>query len=264
MLASGALFHALARERVGAWEALAPTALLLFFGSAPVIALSPLAIPFTLSIAFGLAALLAVERSRPAAACALLAVSILSHTFGVIFAGGVLVHLLASRRFRDSWIAAIPIGLWVGWWAWAQQFDQGITEASNLGGAPAFVVEAAAAALAALVGAPPDLGGEGLGTILFVGAVVLGAGLLARAIRRGRGTPWLWAYMAMAGAFWLGIAMSEAADRQPETPRYLFFGALMLLLIAVEALRGVELGRPARLALAVVLAVGLSPTGSAW
>lgn len=266
VLACGALFYALARERVGAWAALAPTGLLLFFGVAPVIAISPLGIPFTLSIAFGLAALEAVERSTLLVACGLLVLSILSHTFGVIFAGGALVYVLLARQPGRSWVAALPLGLWAAWWLWAQQFDQGIADSSNLAGAPLFMLESAAAAVASLVGSASDLGGDdfainALGTAIFVGAVLVGAVLLAILIRGGRATPWLWAYLAMAAAFWLGTALSEAAERQPTTPRYLFFGALIVLLIGAEALRGVSLRRPAGFALAALLALGLLVNG---
>jgi hypothetical protein len=74
------LFH-LVRRRLGAAIALVPAVVLLFFGSAQEVAVSPLGIPFLLSIALGLGAFAAVERrtlAGDAGAMLLLVLAILS------------------------------------------------------------------------------------------------------------------------------------------------------------------------------------------
>ena len=244
--ACAVLVFVLVKRRMGALVALAPAVVLLFFGSAQDMTLSPLGIPFTLSIAFGLAAFLAVERGDlrgDVAGVVLLTLAGLSHTFGTIIAVGVAVYLLVEPGSRRRiWVAAVPIVLWIAWWLWARQFHQSIASGSDVFGAPLFILRAAGAAIEGCFGIPPNLGGE-LGPLALVlrvvfdlAAVVVAAALVVL-IRRTRGTPWLWAYLATILAFWGGIALAEGTGRDPETPRYLFFGAIMLVLIAAEALR---------------------------
>jgi hypothetical protein len=230
--------------------------------------LSPLGIPFTLSIAFGLAAYLAVERGDTrgdVAGVVLLTLAGLSHTFGTIIALGVAVYLLVDPGSRRRiWVAAVPIVLWVAWWLWARQFHQSIATGSDVFGAPLFIFKAAGAAIEGCFGIPPNLGGK-IGPlalalrILFDLAAAIGLAVL---IKRTRGTPWLWAYLATILAFWGGVAVAEGTGRGPETPRYLFFGAIMLVLIAAEALRsrGIPLRwrRPLLVAWAVALVCNVS------
>ena len=257
-LAVALAVFALARRRVGAPLALAPALVLLFFGAASEVVATPLGIPFSFSIALGLAAFLAVERGTPrtdALAGVLLVCSILSHTFGTIFALGIVVFLIASRAPRVRLLVpTIPLALWGGWYVWAQQFDQGITEASNIAGAPAFVVETAATSLAAIAGVSRHVEGlqSDLVAAIFIPAILALAVLLVLHVRRAGASPWLLAYGATAVVFWFGIAMSESDARQPTTARYLYFGAIMLMLIGVELARG---WRPSRRAVWTVAAV---------
>lgn len=260
VLSCAAMLFTLLRRRVGPWPALAGAIVLLFLGTAEEIVLSPLGLPFTISIAFGLAAMLAVERRDlrgDVGATVLLCLSILGHTFGVIVAVGVGVYYATDRgRRRELWVAAVPILLWVAWWIWARQFDQGITDAGNIPGIPLFVIDAAGAAIEAVTGLKPIL--EGHLTALFG---LAGLAALGWRILRGGITPWLWAYLAMAIAFWAGLGLAESAEREPTTPRYLFFGAVVVMLIAAEAARDVRLGRRGLTVLAVVFAVALAGNG---
>ena len=254
LLQAGAVMtFVLLRRRVGGVVAVFPAILLLFFGSAGDMTVSPLGIPFTLSIALGLGAFALVELNRPRtdlAAMALLILAGLAHTFGTICAIGTLVFLIADRgRRREAWIAIVPLALWVAWWIWARQFDQSITESSNLLGAPLFVVKAAGAALEATLGIPTgsEFIGDDVSTlirVLFGVVAVVGAIAVAIRMRRGPTGPWAWAYVGTLLAFWAGIALSEGEGREPATPRYLYFGAIMIFLIAGELLR--DRGIPAR------------------
>jgi len=70
-------------------------------------------------------------------------------------------------------------------------------------------------------------------------------------------TPWLWAYAVTLLAFWTGLGLSEGAERGPSTPRYLIFGAIMVVLVAAEAFRGADLTLRVRRAIVVAGAVCL-------
>ena len=58
-------------------------------------------------------------------------------------------------------------------------------------------------------------------------------------------------------AFWTGLGLSEGAERGPSTPRYLIFGAIMVVLVAAEAFRGADLTLRVRRAIVVAGAVCL-------
>lgn len=250
VLSCCALFFVLVRRRLGGPVALAPTLVLLFFGTSSEVVLSPLGLVITLSVGFGLAAFVAVEmdhRRGDVAACVVLTLAILSETFGTIIAGGVAIYLLLDPcRRRRIWIAAIPILLWAAWWVWAQRFDQEIAMASNLPGVPSFVVESAAASLAAITGVGKSFGSGSEGVEVVVKAVFIamtfaGIVLLGLRIRRAGSGPALWPYVATVLAFWVGTALAASDERQPTTPRYVFFGAIMVMLIVAEAIRGERL-----------------------
>lgn len=257
VLACGAQAFVLIRRRVGPLPAAAGAIVLLFFGTAQEVVLSPLGIPFALAIALCLAALLAVERrdlTGDLGAMVLLGLAILSHTFGTIVAIGVAVYYASDRgRRRELWVPLIPILLWVAWWIWARQFDQGITSSGNILGAPWFVVEAAGAAVEAALGLTPVLDGhlEPLFGLVAIGALVL-------RYAQGRPGPWLNAYTAMAFGYWIGLALAESDQREPGTPRYLFFGAIVVMLIAAEACRGRRLDRRGLVVLMAVFAVSMA------
>ncbi len=262
MLACAALFFVLARRRVGGPIALLPTLVLLFFGSSAEVVLSPLGLPISLSVAFGLATFVALERETrggDVAALILLVLSVLSDTFGAIIAGGVLLYLLLDpARRRRIWVAAVPLLLYVAWWVWARKFDQDIAAASNLAGVPVFVLESAAATLGAITGIGKSFGTssdalEAIVKAVFIAISLAGAALLVVRGRRVGAGATLWAFALTLLAFWVAIALSESDVRQPSTPRYLLFAAIMVFLILAESYRGERFGRRATTVLAVVL-----------
>ena len=261
VLACAALFFVLARRRVGGPLALVPTLVLLFFGSSAEVVLSPLGLPISLSVAFGLATFVALERETPGwdvAALAFLVLSVFSDTFGAIIAGGVLLYLLLDpARRRRLWVALVPLLLYVAWWVWARKFDQDIAAASNLSGVPAFVLESAAATLGALTGIGKSFGSssDALETVVkaaFIAISLAGTALLVVRARRVGSTATLWAFALTLLAFWVAVALSESDVRQPSTPRYLLFATIMVLLVFAEAYRGERFSPRARTALIVV------------
>lgn len=261
VLACGALFFVLARRRIGGPLALAPTLILLFFGSSPEVVISPVGLPITLSIAFGLGAFVAIERESrggDAAAVVLLSLSVLSDTFGTIIAGGAALYLMLDPATRRRvWVAAVPILLWIAWWMWSRKFDQDIGTVSNLPGVPLFILESAAATVGGITGAGKSfsVGGSAAETITQIafGAIAVAGVVLVtmRARSRGAGAALL-AFALTLLAFWVSVGLAESAVRQPTTPRYLFFAAIMVFLVLAESFRGERLrGR----ALTGVLAV---------
>lgn len=269
LLSCAALLFVLARRRIGSPAAVIPTIIFLFFGSAGEIMLSAIALPFTLSIAFGLASLAAIEkdtRSWDLIAMSMLVLAVLSHTFGSIFAVGLAVYVLSTSEYRRIWVAAVPLALYVAWWVWALRFGEGLASSSNIGGAALFVIESAASSLAAILGVGHAGFGDGASWIerlIGFGSVGLVIACCALVVMRFRSnaTPWLLACLAIILAFWVGTALSANDARQPDTPRYLFFDAVMILLIATECLRGIRLARP--ILSAVVLVAVLSTLANA-
>ena len=154
----------------------------------------------------------------------------------------------------------MPLALWVAWWLWARQFDQGITESSNILGAPVFLVKAAGAAIQGALGVPVNwIGGTPASIIraAFDVVAVAAIAVLAVRLRRGPTGPWAWAYVATLLAFWVGVALSEGEGREPATPRYLFFGVIMIFLIVAELMRDREIPRRALRPLLAVFAFSL-------
>lgn len=254
VLLCAGLFFAFARRRVGGLVALAPTLVLPFFGSSWDVVLATVGIPALLSMAGGLGALVALDRDSrngDLAAAILLAVSLASHSFGPVFTAGAAIYvLLRGDRWRRLWVVAIPGVLYAAWWAWALQFDQGVVSAANVPGLPRSMASSLEASLAALTGLNSDFGAitppvtqpTRFVTTYNVPLAIAGIAAVAVRIRLGRVTPWLWALLALTLFYWLAVGLSESPARQPESARYLLMGAVMILLIGAESLRGVRLG----------------------
>ena len=248
------LFFVLARRRVGGLMALPPTLVLLFFGSSWDVVLATVGIPALLSLAAGLAALVALERETrrgDVAAAVLLAISLASHSTGPMFAlGGAIVIALQDDRRRRIWVVAAPALLYAAWWVWALQFDQGVLSASNLPGLPRSIGESLGAGLAAVTGLNSDFGAiepavtqpTRFVTTYMVPLALAGAAALAIRLWIGRLTPWFWGFLAIALSYWVAVGLAEGPAREPQAARYLLMSGVVILLIAAEALRGARLG----------------------
>jgi hypothetical protein len=265
-LLSVVLLFVYLRRRVGVWPAVLGSALILFLGAGWTDLLWPFQIGFSASIAAGLGALLALERDDPVGdgiACALLAVSMAFSEIGVPFAAGVAVSILVSRRPRIGrlYIVFVPLALYGVWWlGWGHEAQSALTM-HNVLVSPKFVFDAASQAAASLVGLATPLASNGerdwrvpvgmdWGRILLVALVALGAWRF----RRLGGVPrTFWVALAIGASFWFLAAFNAIPEvREPTTNRYQYPGAVFLLLIVAELLRGV---RPNRRALALGSAV---------
>lgn len=262
VLASVLFFFLLAKRRVRPYAALIPSVLLLFFGAAEGSYLWPFNVHTIGALAFGLGALLTLERNDrrgDIATCALLILSIATVEVGLAFAIGVGVWLLLREdRWRRAWVFVVPLALFAIWWLWARKFGQSEVELINLKLIPANFTNALAAVLGAIFGLNPS--GPGVdpnvtgvtpwGAVLGGFAVV---GLVYR-IKRGNVPAGLWIPLAVLAIYWTMITI---ADRPPDSTRYLFVGAVAIFLIAAWALRGAKITGPALIAAACLVALAI-------
>jgi hypothetical protein len=225
------LLYVLARRRLGPAQALVPTALLLFMGTAFQDLLWPFQIGFLGSVAGGLGALALLEgegRRTDMAAAALLVWSVSSSGAGVAFVVACAVALLARGTWRRLWIVGVPAGVFLVWYLGWGSSEHVTTDA--VVAAPQYVANAAAGAVAGIAGFRDLSWGPPL-------AVALLAGLAVAWRRRGlaQPTPMLLAAAAGALTFWGLSALIRSDSPDPAASRYLYIGAVFIFLIAAEA-----------------------------
>ena len=264
VLACAGLFFALAIRRTSPLIALALSILLCFFGYANETLMWPFDLHTVYAAALGLGALLALEREDRAgdvAACALLVLSVLMVEVGLAFAvGAAVLVLLRPDRRRRLWIFLVPLALYVAWWLWARQFDQSDVLFTNIRLVPSELINAFAAVVGCILGVNPT-GAEARPEVVGITpAAMVAAGFalagLAYRVRQGNVPPTLWAFLATVVAYWLTMA---AGGRPPDSTRYVFVGAVLVLLVAVDAFRGVRFGPLATAAFFVVVALAIPP-----
>ena len=233
------LVYFLARERVEPPLALGVAAVILFLGAAWNDLLVPFQISFLLSVAAGLGMLIALERRDLAGTIAvalLLAVSLASSSVGIAFGAAAAVHVLVrDDRLSRLWAVAVPGALYLAWLLeygdpTATSGGRSLTTLAkdNLPAAPGYVATAAAGAWGAVTGLGVDWA-RPLALASFL--------LLAYVLVRSRALSLrLLALLAAAAAYWGLAAVFRAHVNPPTDSRYLYLGAVLVLLIAVELL----------------------------
>jgi hypothetical protein len=254
------VFYALVKRRIGAVPALAPTLVLLVLGAAWSHVLVPIGFGIMLCVAAGLGALLCLERGDrrgEIAACVLLIVSVATFTTGLAFLAAAAVAILVREdRRRRAWVFLVPAALYAAWWLWSLSSPTSAESETTLSNAlliPNWIADSLAVVISAIVGFGYEFGSDGpvpgiepgWGRALAVAAVAV---LAVRVARRGIPTA-LWASLAFVSVFWILGALSYGPDRLPETTRYLYTGAVGVLLVAADAARGT---RFTKLAVAVL------------
>ncbi len=253
-VASAVLLFVWVRRRIGEWPALLAAVLILFLGAAYEDLLSAFQIGYFGSMAFGLAALLALEdpgRRNDLIACAGLVIACSFSSVGLPFAVGAAVVIATEPgRLRRIWIVAVPVALFALWWiGWGSEADSTITFES-IAEAPGYVLAGLANGISALLGLAPSSGTFEGGALGWGRPLLLVAAALVawRAHRLGGGSRWLWAAAAMLLTFWVLAAVNAALFRPPTSARYTYVGGVFTLMIAAELLRGVRLSRSALVA----------------
>jgi hypothetical protein len=271
-----ALVYVFARRRIGPTLALAPAMMPLFFGTGTAIMLQPLiGVQLIYAVAFGLGALLAIERGERNAdviACALLCLAITTFSTGLAFlVGAAVAILLSAQPLRRAYVFAVPLALYVGIRVWAIQFGTGGgPELGNVPILPFYFVDSLAATATSLFGRSAIVG-AGPGTALFLQGfslenaaatmvfATLEAVVVVYAARRLRGRGDIpvtfWTVFAVLVALWTMQGLVLNGGRTPGETRYLYASALILLLVVVEIARDVRLGR---VGVMLVLAVALA------
>lgn len=261
LCASVGLVFELARRRIGPLAALAPCVLLLFLGFAREVLLWPFDVHTLAAIALGLGAFLALEREDrrgDVLACALLIASIATIEVGIALLVGIAV-LVALRpdRLRRAWIFILPAALYAAWWIWARKFhqDQSALSLDNLDLIPKTVFYSAAAVLGSLTGTNPVIPATYITAVTWFGKALAVLAALAVAVRLAqRKVPHaLWAWLAVVLFYWVTMG---AAARPAEGSRYVFFGAVGVLLVAAMALQG-RVGKRLTVGIVVVAALAL-------
>jgi len=263
VLACAGLFFAFAVRRTSPLIALALAILLCFFGYANETLMWPFDLHTTYSAALGLGALLALEREDRTGdilGAVLLVLSVLTLEVGLAFVLGAAVLVLQrpDRRSR-LWIFLLPLALYAAWWLWARQFHQPSEVVfANIRLVPYELSNALGAIMGCLTGLNPSGDGSPANVVgVTAGGMVLAgfavAGLLYR-VRLGNVPPTLWAFLATAIGYWLTMT---AAARAPDSTRYVFVGALLVLLVAVDAIRNVRFGAAATAGIFVVVALAI-------
>jgi hypothetical protein len=260
------LFFWLARRRVGDWLALAPTVVLLFLGSASEILATPFGSLGLVSIAFGLAMFLALERGDrfgDGLAALMLTVSLAAYSIGAAFAVAAFVEVLtrdAERREKvRSWaLLAIPLVLYAIWRLWAGKYGNSNFSLGNLGELPSSMFTSFAAAVGAITGLYRDTNAGGAFTLAWARPAAAGLAVLV-VLRLRRGPPVdrrFWVMLAALLAFWALVALNLGPQRAPEASRYLYLSAVLMFLAGIELVRGFPFSRLA--VGGIVVAVGVS------
>ncbi len=275
MLLLGAWFlYTWTRRRLGDWPALVATIPVLFLGAAFEDFLWFSSITFLGAMACGLGMLVALDRRDPLGdrlACAWLAVSMLFSSLWFAFAAGAIVDVVLRRADRDwkrrAYVVLVPLILYGIWWlGWGHEEGSSVTW-HNIGATPIFVLDSIAAALSALLGLTEpaeqltEPSGLQWGQPLAVAALALGAWRLYKMERIPRS---LWVVLAVGFAFWVLSGFAVKPGRVAWASRYQYPGAVFVLLIAAELLRGIELRRRwLGVGAALVVAVSVLGNGQA-
>jgi hypothetical protein len=257
-LLSAALLFIYIRRRVGEWLALAGVLPILFLGTASGDLLAPFQIFFFGSMACGLGALLAIEGEgsrRDLLACALLAVSFTFSELALPFVLGVAVAIGLDRGpLRRAYVVLVPLLLYALWYAgWGHTAPSALSF-HNVAHSLGYVLEGLAAGVASLLGlATGGAVKADLGRPLLLGLMLIAA------LRIRSGPPvsrWFWVSLVVLGSFWFLTAVNAMPLRPPDTSRYQYIGAVLLLLVAADLADG--LGRNGWPPVLIVIALGVA------
>jgi len=238
-LACVALVFLLARGRVGTVGAAFAAGFVAVLGAAGDDLLWAFQLGFVLGVACGLGALLALDRGTrraDAAAAVLLALSLACASVGAAFIIAAAVEIALDPRRRERWwVIAAPLALYAAWYL---GYGESQIRRDNLGETPVFAAESGAAAAGGVVGLTLEYG-----RVLLVGLAAVVIGYLSRTEAPASR---LVALAVAAPAVWVLTGLSRAQFNEPAAPRYIYTGAVLLVLLVCELARGRRIVRPAQ------------------
>jgi hypothetical protein len=263
-LASVVLLFVYMRRRVGDWVALAAVLPVLFMGSAYEDLLSAFQIGYFASMAFGIGALLAIERGDrlgDTIACAALVASLAFAEIAFAFAAGVAVAIALQRGpLRRAWVPAVPLLLYAVWYPTFGQSGAYLGPSGfslhNVATSPPYVLDGFASSVGSLLGlgTPILFGGTGgveWGRPLLVALLAVAVAWVLRS--RSSRLIWVLVPLAIGLSFWFLTAANFTFGRAPYASRYQYVGAVFVLMIAAELAAG---WRPGWRGVLAALAVG--------
>ncbi|MEI2703288.1 MAG: hypothetical protein V9E83_12930 [Baekduia sp.] len=256
------LLFTLARRRIGDAAGLAAGVLLLALGAAWDDLVWPFQIGFVGAVAASLAALLALERDTRrgdllATVWLIVALCCSSPAIPFVIVAGV--ELAAGRHWRRLVRVLAPVvvlyGIWRIGWGSGGPFPAPDIGRANARQAPEFAEYALQMLQAALQGLT-GFTASGLGAPLSVAAV---AAVIAAVVLRPVSPRTLGVLVGVA-AFWVLIAASRLTLGEPQSTRYIYPSAVLIVLLGIELVSAVRPAgaRPSPKALvtgAIVLAV---------
>jgi hypothetical protein len=232
-LSCAGLVFVLVSKRQSRVAALLATALILFLGAAWEDLLWSFQIDYMLSIAGGLAAWVLLEREDrlgDIGATVAVVISIGSSGLGLPVLFGVLVELLCKRAWRRWFIVVIPAVVYVLWYL---GYGEDVITNEGLINSPGFAQDIAASAFGAIAGHGLDWGRP---------IAVLGFGvLLWRLARPSTISARLAGLLATGLSLWLLTAAARSNIASAETGRYVYLGAVVIVLVGIELIRGIAL-----------------------
>jgi hypothetical protein len=248
-LTVGTLVFVLVRRRAGTWIGLMGAGLILFLGRGWSDLIWPFQIGYLASIAGGLGALAAIDRDDrrgDVTAAGLLLISDASSGLGVPLTVGAAVALLLSRRLlARAWVVAVPAFLYGLWYL---RYGESVASASNISAIPGYVFDSFGGAVGALTGLSQYVPRPETAIAL----AMLGVVIVARRPELQILVP-----ASIALSFWTLTALSRAQLHEPTNSRYLYPGAIMLVLVVAELLRGISVPRAALVVLAGLTAISV-------
>jgi hypothetical protein len=252
LLGTAALVFVYVRRRAGGWLALFAAVLLLFLGPSWSVLLWPFEIVIVGSVMTGVAMLLLLEREDRRGdilACLMLVLSVGFASLGISFIVAAAVEVLLQRQRRGVgrvWIPLVPALLFAAWYLGWGHVAESHLSLDNVLSSPVYLFEGVANSLASLLGLSTidvnDVGRPEWGRPLLVAAIALV--VYGQSKRRGF-SPRLWPVLAALASYWIFAGFNETAGRSPVAGRYGYAGAVFVLLVAADLLRGVRLSRNA-------------------
>jgi len=240
----------IAKRRIGAWPALVAAALILFLFAAWQDLIWAFQISFVGSVAGGLAAWALVDRDTRRTdilAAIALGVALSSSGLGIPFVPGLAIELAWQRRWRRLWLVAIPFALYVLWYT---QYGVNMVTSDSIAQSPQWILNMAAAGIGGLAGRDVDWG-----VPMAVVAIALALRRLAGDLRI---SPRLVGATVTGVAYWTLTGISRSTIQAPDESRYVYLGAVCVVVIALELLPPLHFnGRKMALAAIVLVATTL-------
>jgi hypothetical protein len=227
-LTCAGLVFVLASRRLARVPALLVTASILFLGAAWEDLLWAFQISYLLSIAGGLAAWVLLDRRDrlgDLGTMVAVGVSLGSSGLGIPILVGVVVELVWQRDWRRWFVVVIPALLYAVWYL---HYGEDEITRDGLINSPGFAEDIAAAAFGGLAGRGLDWGRP----LALLGAL----GILVNLARTKPVSGRLIGLLATGVSLWALTAAARSTISSPETGRYIYLGAVVILLIGAEVM----------------------------